>query len=183
MTLLKDIAESTGPVESLYEDYQGLVSDLSLASPSGLAALNRSYHKHLLVAAASSLEDRVKGLIVDIFDRHGAPRLREFVSSQVIVRGYHTLFDWKNETAAPFFSSFGKECGSDFRTRLKSDESLKADHDAFMRLGNLRNQIVHNDYATSTIELTPDEVIGSYRAAIRFTERFEELILTELHTE
>ncbi|TFD30286.1 HEPN domain-containing protein [Cryobacterium cryoconiti] len=175
-------AETMSPdtlaVESLYEDYQGLVGDVSAKSPSGLAALNRSYHKLLLVAAASSLEGHVKRITQAFFMAHGSHEISQFVSKQVLARGYHGLFDWKAESAQPYFTSFGEACGKGFKARLKKDDQLKADHDAFMKLGNLRNLVVHNDYATYTIELTPDEVMASYRKAVNFTGRFEVLILT-----
>lgn len=168
---------ASGPVEALYEDYKGLVADLSTSSPSGLAALNRSYHKHLLVAAASSLEDRVKRLLPEMFRRHGREELATFVDKQVVARGYHTLFDWKNESARGFFTSFGEVCGKHFKKALADDDNLKRQHAAFMRLGNFRNQVVHNDYATYPIETTPEEVINQYRDALIFVARLESLTL------
>lgn len=166
-------AAAEGTVASLYEDYLGLVDALAQESPSGLAALNRSYHKHLLMAAASSLENRVKSLLPDIFVRLGRPELGAFVERQVTSRGYHTLFDWRTGRAQGFFASFGQACGAAFRADLKSDSRLLAEHDAFMRLGQLRNEVVHNDYASRTIDLTPLEVMELYAVASGFPERFE----------
>jgi RiboL-PSP-HEPN len=90
-----------------------------------------------------------------------------------------SFFSWNDETAQPFFSGFGEACGKDFKARLKADDALKNEHDAFMRLGNLRNRVVHNDYAMYSLELTPAEVIGLYHLAVRFTERFEDLIFSQ----
>ncbi|MBD8518782.1 hypothetical protein IFU11_17705 [Plantibacter sp. CFBP 8804] len=159
----------------LHEDYEALVADLS-SSPSGLTALNRSFHKHLLVAAASSLEERVKRITIDLFRDHGSIELSKFVEVNVMVRSYHSLFAWKEEKAAPFFASFGEQCISGFKEKLSSDDDMKNEHDAFMRLGNLRNQVVHNDYATFPISLTPDDVISLYKMALAFTERIEDLV-------
>jgi len=162
-------------VRVLHEDYEALVLDLS-RSPSGLTALNRSFHKHLLVAAASSLEERVKKITIDLFRDHGTNELSKFVEVNVMVRSYHSLFAWKDEKAAPFFASFGEQCVSEFKEKLRSDDDLRSEHDAFMRLGNLRNQVVHNDYATFPISLTPDDVISLYKMAMAFTERIEGLV-------
>jgi hypothetical protein len=60
-------APPQGAINTMFEDYEGLVRDLRGKSPSGLSALNRSYHKHLLVAAASDLENKVKELVPEIF--------------------------------------------------------------------------------------------------------------------
>jgi hypothetical protein len=167
-----------GGVETLYEDYQALKEDLS-TSPSGLAALNRSYHKHLLVAAASSLEDKVKALVPEIFSRHGMDRLANFVRQQVMARGYHTLFNWKARNANQFFSSFGDPCGKLFKETLKTDSEFKSQHDAFMLLGSMRNDVVHNDYSNRHVELTPQEVVENYNLALQFVDRIEAFIIVE----
>lgn len=183
--MMPDVTEtvagySSGAVEALYEDYRGIVQDLSGTSPSALAALNRSYHKHLLVAAASNLEHRVKQLVPDIFTRYGSGPLGSFVMKATMARGYHTLFDWNKEKAHGFFTNFGEACGLHFREELRSDDVLKGQHDAFMQLGNLRNQVVHGDYASHAIALTPEEVIERYRDACRFVARIEHLIFWEV---
>ncbi|WP_432245741.1 HEPN domain-containing protein [Arthrobacter sp. G.S.26] len=170
--------EINDAVGSLYQDYLDLISDLSM-SPSGLSSLNRSYHKHLLVAAASSLEDKVKALVPEIFSRHGTDRLGEFVAKQVMARGYHTLFEWKSGTAQGFFTSFGDVCGRAFRAALKDNDQLKTQHAAFMQLGQLRNQVVHNDYASALVELTPKEIIGRYHLALEFVDQIERFVLAE----
>lgn len=165
-----------GAVQSLYDDYLGLASDLS-STPSGLAALSRSYPKHLLLAAASSLEDRVKRLVTQIFERDGTDRLATFVSKRVMARSYHTLFDWTAGSAKGFFNSFGDVCGIAFKAELQSNLELKEQHDAFMRLGGLRNQLVHNDYASAPIELTPKEIMNKYELALGFVDRIESFVV------
>ncbi|MBY8856322.1 hypothetical protein K7711_07535 [Nocardia sp. CA2R105] len=168
--------EKTGAVGSLYGDYLGLVDDLRDRSPSGLAALNRTFHKVILVAAASSLEDQVKNVVESLFCNHGRNELGAFIQKRVMARGYHQLFDWDNEKAKPFFSSFGKTCGELFDQKRKRDDTFEKQHYAFMRLGNLRNQLVHRDYATYTLDETPEELFKFYCSAIHFPGRFEEII-------
>lgn len=162
-------------VEALYSDYQALLEDLSRL-PSALASINRAYHKHLLVAAASSLEDVTKVHVAELFRKYGNDRISGFVANQVMSRGYHTLFDWKNQTAQGFFTYFGKDCGTAFKASVKADANLKIQHDAFMSLGNLRNQLVHNNFAGFSIDLTPQEVMEKYRLGRAFIETFEGLI-------
>lgn len=168
----------SGAVQSLHDDYKNLCEDLKF-SPSGLAALNRSYHKHILLAAASSLEDDVKNLITKVFENHGNNSLSNFVSKRVMARQYHTLFDWKEGKANSFFNSFGDSCGSRFKSDLKEDLILKEQHDAFMQLGQRRNLLVHNNYAIAPVELTPEEIMVKYILAKKFTERIEDYILID----
>lgn len=163
-------------VESLYEDYLGLVGDLSGSSPSGLAALNRSYHKVLLVAAASSLEAQVKQIVKSFFTTEGRMEFGTFVEKTVMARHYHTLFNWDGGKATGFFTSFGEVSVLRFKMLLAEDDDFKREHDAFMRLGSLRNQLVHQDYASFSLDDTPEELISLYRSAVRFPEKFEEII-------
>lgn len=162
-------------VEALYDDYEALRDDLAHL-PSSLASINRAYHKHLLVAAASSLEDIAKHHVPSLFREYGNARLAEFIANQVMSRGFHTLFDWKAQSAQGFFSFFGKDCGRAFKATMKKDSELKLQHDAFMNLGSLRNQVVHNDFAGYHIDLTPQEVMEKYRLGRQFIEQFERLI-------
>lgn len=168
-------AKGAPSVEGLYADYVALVEEL-MASASGLAAVNRTYGKHLVVAAASSLEEYVKDSVPEIIARRGNDRIGAFVASTVFARRYHTLFDWKAPSAQKFFTSFGSECTTAFKAALRADDDLKAEHDAFMLLGQLRNELVHNDFASKSIDQTPTEVIGKYRLGLLFVARFEDLI-------
>lgn len=169
----------SSPIASLYEDYTGLMEDLSAISPSGLAALNRSYHKVILIAAASNLEAQVKKSVEKLFATHGREELGAFVTTRVMARNYHTLFDWPQETAAGFFGSFGTSCKTKFKSLMKEDESFSTAHNAFMKLGNLRNQLVHQDYASFLLDYTPRDLLGLYEHASRFPASFESLILIE----
>lgn len=164
-----------GPVESLYADYLALEQELR-GSPSGLTALNRSYHKHLLMAAASGLEGDVKRLVPQLFQKYGDEQLATFVSKRVMARSYHTLFDWSAGNANAFFGSFGDGCSAAFKGAMKEEVELKEQHDAFIKLGQLRNQVVHNDYASASIDSTPEEIMSRYALALKFIARIEDFI-------
>jgi len=166
----------TGPVESIYEDYCGLVEDLKERSPSGLAALNRTYHKVILVAAASSLENQVKRVVESLFSEHGRDELGVFVAKRVLDRDYYRLFDWNNEKAKSFFSSFGPHCSRLFEETRRNDGEFERQHSSFMRIGRLRNQLVHQNYATFILDVTPEELVILYRSAVLFPGRFGGII-------
>lgn len=169
------IEQVEGAVESLYADYLALEQELR-DSPSGLTALNRSYHKHLLMAAASGLEGDVKRLVPLLFAKYGDEQLSTFVAKRVMARSYHTLFDWRAGNANAFFGSFGDTCGTAFKGAMKEDAELKTQHDAFIKLGQLRNEVVHNDYASASIDSTPEEIMSRYALALKFIARIEEFI-------
>nr|WP_064570242.1 HEPN domain-containing protein [Gordonia sp. LAM0048] len=169
-------------VESLYADYQNLIDDLGKLnprSPSGELAVARTYHKAILIAAASNLEARVKWIVVDIFSQEGRSELAIFIDKAVMSRGYHALFDWPSLKASRFFSFFGPECKERYRSLIATDTEFRSEHDSFMQLGHRRNELVHQDYAEFNLTETPDELIGLYRVAVNFPERFYEILFDD----
>lgn len=168
-----------GAIESLHDDYGILLELANEGGPSALAALNRAFPKHLLLAAASNLEARVKASFSERVEAQSGARLASFLDRFVLSRGYHTLFDWQGGTAKGFFTAFGKDCGNSFKASLIADEEFRRGHESFMYLGSARNQLVHNDYAIKTIELTPTEVVEKYKEAIYFVDRIGEMVLGE----
>lgn len=167
-----------GALADLFADYEQLVSQLA-SDPSSLTALSRTFPKSLLIAAASSLEAKTKALLPELFERHGREELGSFVEKHVVARGFHTLFDWRNKTAASFFVLFGKQSKTRFRELLDGDEEFSAGHAGFMELGSARNETVHGDYAAATMALTPDEIRNYYLKALVFVARIEEVVIID----
>ena len=167
-----------GAVTALFEDYDELAEQLA-HDPSGLTALSRTYPKSLLMAAASSLEDQTKKLLPELFRRHGRDELATFVERQVAARGFHTLFNWKDRSAASFFVLFGADCKTRFRNLLSIDEGFRAGHIGFMELGATRNETVHGDYASVPMSLTTGEIRSHYRNALTFVANIEGLVIRE----
>ena len=175
MRATSSVERSIALVESIYDEYLDLTRDrLSMSS---MTALNRSYPKHLLIACASSLEDQVKQFLEQLYKEAGGETLFEFVSSNVLKRGYHSLFDWDNEKAQKFFSAFGEGVAGRFRTLVKTDAGVKIQHDAFMSIGSERNRLVHRDYASYVLEATPSEVMSRFRLGTKFVQSFDSVIL------
>jgi hypothetical protein len=173
------VAGETSAIESLHEDYDLLLELAIAGGPSALAALNRAFPKHLLLAAASNLEAQVKSSLRECFESHSGAPVASFVDRFVLARGYHALFDWPGGSAKGFFTSFGKSSGESFRAALGTDEDYRQGHDSFMYLGNARNQLVHNDYAVKTIDLTPSEVLCKYNEALYFVDRIGQMVMSE----
>ena len=49
---------------------------------------------------------------------------------------------------------------------------------AFLEIGNLRNQLVHENYADFRLDKTVDEIYGLYRTALYFLRVFPDAIRT-----
>ena len=56
--------------------------------------------------------------------------------------------------------------------KIKESDSLRSSVQAFLEVGNERNKLVHQDYATFHLEKTLDEIYHLYQDACRFVEYF-----------
>lgn len=178
MTPVSDPEEYVSDAVGLvYREYNEMVSTVGGSSPSALTALNRVYPKHILIAAASSLEDHVKvRLLPELFERYGNVEIREFLSASVLKRGYHGLFEWSNDSASKLFSAFGAEAKARFKERTRTDPIFDDGQRSFMQLGRLRNELVHNDYVSRSITVTPGDVHIMYKKSLGFLERIELIV-------
>jgi hypothetical protein len=54
--------------------------------------------------------------------------------------------------------------------RIRRDTTFAISVKDFVQLGSLRNQLVHQNYASFTLEKTADEIWGLYESACKFIE-------------
>lgn len=170
-----------GTVFGFYNDYLMLI-ELAAVSPSGLAAISRSYPRLLVVASASDLEARIKATISTVVKDKVGASFSSFTNDRVLARNYHQLFDWNSLTAKPFFSSFGPESGRAFK-RARENDVYERNHKSFMELGERRNQLVHNNFGSFELEWTAAEVIDRYRNALGFVDSLAHFVRFCISTE
>jgi hypothetical protein len=65
---------------------------------------------------------------------------------------------------------FGAGFKSTMSRRVKESEELRASVVVFLEVGNERNKLVHQDYATFSMEKTLDEIYELYQKAARFVD-------------
>jgi hypothetical protein len=65
------------------------------------------------------------------------------------------------------------------KARLKKDAALKAGLDAFMEIGRLRNELVHQDYANYVLLKTSAEIFDMYETAIQFIDALPDILATQ----
>jgi hypothetical protein len=88
-----------------------------------------------------------------------------------VARQYHSWFEWEGNNANKFFSLFGSEFKLAMNKNIKESTTLGSAVRAFLEVGNERNKLVHQDYATFAMEKTLDEIYQLYRDALLFVER------------
>jgi hypothetical protein len=121
---------------------------------------------------ASYFEHRVCSIVIDfVRERSGGSALVEsFVRNKAIARQYHTWFKWDETNANQFFGLFGSEFKIIMTNRVKGSDELRSSIRAFLEIGNERNKLVHQDYATFPMEKTLNELYRLYKDALKFIE-------------
>ncbi len=98
--------------------------------------------------------------------RHGRPELCPKQSDSSPVS--HLVSDANN--ANQFFGLFGSEFRSTMTERMKKSDDMQSSVEAFLELGNERNRLVHQNYATFPMEKTLDEIYALYQSAVMFVD-------------
>ncbi len=166
-------AETKTAVDRLYEEASSIIKQLQNSSETSLQnSASDNFRKALLLAAASHFEHKICNLLVDfVKDRSsGSPLIEAFVRNKAISRQYHTLFSWDENNANKFFGLFGKEFREAMTLKTKESDNLAESIKAFLQLGNERNRMVHQDYASFALDKTLDEIYQLYQKGLFFVE-------------
>ena len=89
-----------------------------------------------------------------------------------IERRYHVWFDWRAHNANKFFRAFGSSFESFMKERVRLAYELDDSIRAFLEIGNLRNQMVHENFAVFYLDKTVPEIIDLYKKALGFVNAF-----------
>jgi hypothetical protein len=145
-------------------------SELSL-----LSFANENLRKVLLLSAASWFETRISEAILKFAEVHsnGHSGIQSLIKKKAVDRQYHTYFEWKKEKPGAFYGLFGEVCGEDMKKEINADSNLKDGLAAFLELGNLRNELVHENFAAFPFEKTAEEVHALYQKAENFVRYLE----------
>ena len=160
-------------VDKLYDDFNELVSFLKKGDEVSFCNLaGENFTKVLLLAAASYFEDRlVKELLEFVSEVSKENKLLvELVKKKALDRQYHTFFDWKGKNANQFFGLFGDSFKDFMKNEVENDAELAEALRAFLEIGRERNRLVHQNFATFSLEKTVEEVYQSYQVALYFVE-------------
>ena len=157
-------------IDKLYSDNVTLLDYLSAQGEVSLRQIaEESFRKALVLSAASYFEyEIVEALRTYAVRRAGADEcILAMLRTRVLSRQYHTFFDWPNRRVGPFYGLLGDVIGTELKQEC-SAAALKTAVDAFLELGNLRNELVHQNFAGYAFEKTTKEVYELYNTASKF---------------
>ncbi|MET9082735.1 HEPN domain-containing protein [Streptomyces sp. NPDC004237] len=167
------------PVTLLYKDQQQMLSELQVREPSFHSTLQTMLPKVLLLAAASEFEHYVCLHLRDyVRDHVTAPGIFSLVDNKAISRQYHTYFNWRDKKAGTFWGLFGKEQKKAIEAEISAKEQIREGQEAFLEVGSVRNELVHSNYATFTLNKTLEEVYDLYLSGSAFVDELPRLLRT-----
>ncbi len=126
--------------------------------------------KALLMSCASYFEHILTRDVQAFFDEQfGANHPASHVAkTKAINRQYHTWFDWDKANANKFFSMFGPGFVRFMQDKVKASSDLDRNIRDFLRLGEARNLLVHNDFLSYPLNDDITEIVSRYLNARDF---------------
>lgn len=162
------------PVERLYEEGNAAKVYLTQQGEPSLAiSVENSLRKSLVLASASYFETEITKHILEYTESNTiGSKLSSFVSKKALSRQYHTFFQWDGKNVNSFLGLFGTGFKQRFSDKINQSTDLENSTKTFLELGNDRNRLVHQNFATYNLEKTSDEIKDSHLIAKAFVEEF-----------
>jgi len=160
-------------IDSLYRDNKDILDFLQRnGEVSFQVNVDSNFRKTILLSVASYFESVVKDILIEFFSEvtSQSELVVGFIKNKAIERQYHTLFDWEAKNANKFFGLFGEGFREFMKAEVKDNEQLNEAIGAFLKLGDDRNRLVHQNFASVALESTAEEIYQRYQTASFFIE-------------
>ncbi|EZH72360.1 hypothetical protein ATO12_23195 [Aquimarina atlantica] len=158
-------------IDRIYTNNSDLIKYLDDAKePSYRIEAELNFKKGLLLSIASLFENKITILLTNFITKktNSNDLVISFFNNKAIKRQYHTLFSWDSANANSFFGLFGNNFKNKMKERVRTEEKLDRAIKSFLELGNLRNQLVHKNFAEFSIDKTAKEIYDKFYEAKYF---------------
>ena len=166
------------PVQALKADADEIKSALSAAGHlSLLITAEDVIRRNLLISAASYFEHDLCKRIENVFSSRGySEECVSLIRSKAIVRQFYSYFDFNSSNTNRLFSAFGQACKERASNALRSSSALRESQSSFLQICGMRNNMVHENFAAFSMDVSSDEVVENFRRGLRFLDFFEVII-------
>lgn len=129
-----------------------------------------SLRKSLALAVGSYFEHEITKLIEQFTKTktNECNELISFIKNKALHRQYHTFFNWESVNANQFFGFFGEDFKNQALDDVNKSQELKDAIKNFIELGQLRNKVAHQNFASFSTDKTSDEIFESFKIALIF---------------
>ncbi len=128
------------------------------------------FRKVLVLSVASFFEQQITDAVARLAASTNSAQVENLVRRKAIARQYHTYFSWDGNNANQFLSLFGSDFKDEVEAEIKLNPVLEEGCRSFLRLGQERNRLVHENFAIAPLDNTLQEIRDSYRKALDFVE-------------
>lgn len=170
----------TTVVHSFFRDHQELKAVLEKSNEiSLLQTAEDSLRKSIALAAGSYFEYEISNLLAQFAANksNNCAELVGFIKNKALNRQYHSLFNWDARNANTFFGLFGEEFKKLAQEDVKKFQSLNDSVKSFLELGELRNMVAHQNFASFATDKTSDEIFSSFKIALEFLEYLKKKLI------
>ena len=122
--------------------------------------------KTFLLSCASYYENQIQEIMkIFMMNNTNDKRLISFTTNKGIKRQYHTYFTWEDKNGNPsnninsFLGLFGEEFKDKVSKEIKENNQISNGMKAFLIIGNLRNNMVHDNFLGYSLPNTFDEIV------------------------
>lgn len=147
---------------------------LNLGEVSFANDIDLYYKKILVFSCASLFENLICNEIYDVAKNKSPMPIAEFIRNKAIERQYHTYFNWKEcktSSINGFLGLWGDDFKTTFANKIKSDIKLNKGVIAFIKIGNERNLMAHENFIEYSPAMTFAEVESLYGEAEYFVDK------------
>jgi hypothetical protein len=160
-------------VDKIYNDFKGLLQYLEQNQQvSMINDADNNFKKVLLLSAASYFEHEITEILIKFvkIKSNDNKEIYSFIKIKGIDRKYYTYFSWEKKNANQFFALFGEEFKQEIINKINSESELEDSIKAFLEIGRLRNELVHENFASYPLDKTAEEIYGQYKQSLPFIE-------------
>lgn len=141
--------------------------------------------KALVLAGASEIEVDFQSHLISYYGElaGASAHAAAFVEKKAVKRQYHTYFVWDKKNVNQFFGLFGPDFAAAMSKKVAAEPAFDDAIRAFLELGNLRNEMVHGNFAAYSLTKTADEVHALYLRARIFVDQLPVLLRANYRAE
>lgn len=137
--------------------------------------------KDFIICIASHHEKSICDIIGDTARQNvNNPYIVNFLEKKAIARQYHTFFSWKEPPRAfanQLFGLFGQHFLGKAKEKIRADNDFCTSLECFHYIGKTRNDLVHNNYISQSVDSTLEDLFYKYSESKKFLTFFKELLL------
>jgi hypothetical protein len=162
----------TNVVDEFYQNYIEFLRQIQNGqNPSLVVWAHENFRRMLIVAMANYLENEMRAIMKDYWQRKSANDLIHSFLLNSMERQYHTYFDWEGKNAHRFFALFGDNFKQEAIRDVEGNDALKEGIREFLEIGRRRNLLVHERLHQVDIgNKTAEEFYGSFQKALVFID-------------